>query len=136
MDRANPPPLPPVMEAVISAIRGLRYTRVGLIEARLVDMVEEALIRAGMETLREERLGTGCRIDLAVRAADGLLLGIEAKRGRPNAARATAQVARYAATGRLCGIVFVAERAFYLPPEAAGVPIAAVSLQASFGIAL
>lgn len=124
------------MAAAVAALRGLRLVRVGLLEARLVDAMEDALKAAGLEPVREVVLGRGCRIDLALPTRGGLLIGIEAKRSRPNAARTSAQLARYAATGRLCGIVFVAERAFDLPPSTCGIPAAAVSLQAGFGVAL
>lgn len=136
MESITTTPRPPEMDAAVAALRGLRFSRVGLLEAQLVDLLEAALERAGLSPSREVALAPGCRIDLALPAASGLLIGIEAKRGRPGVAAAAAQVTRYARTGRLGGLVFVAERAFDLPSTLGGVPVSAVSLQASFGIAL
>ena len=125
------------LEKVVSALRSLRVVRVGLLEGQLVDLMADALAAAGLEFTREVRLAPGSRIDLCVRCGStGPAIGVEAKKGRPGAASAAAQVARYAATGRLSAVVFVAERAFDLPLEMSGIPVRAVSLQSSMGIAL
>jgi hypothetical protein len=134
---ASPAPCPASeLAAVLGALRRIRVVRVGLLEERLVDLMCGELTRDGIAHEREVTLAAGCRIDVAVPSADGLLIGIEAKKGRPRAASAEAQVARYAMTGRLAAIIFVAERAFDLPDVLWGVPVATVSLQSAMGIAL
>jgi hypothetical protein len=128
---------PPELTAVLGALRRIRLIRVGLLEERLVDLICGELDKAGIAHEREVVLAPGCRIDIAVpTSGDGRIVGIEAKKGRPRASSAEAQVARYARTGRLAAIVFVAERTFDLPRRLAGVPVATVSLQAAMGIAL
>ena len=129
--------VPEEMARAIRAIRRLRVTRVGLLEAALVDLVAAELDLDGLAYRREERLGPRCRVDLAIPvASSGLLVGIEAKKGRPHGPSAMAQVARYASTGKLAGIIFFAERAMDLEPEMHGIPVAGVSLQSAFGISL
>lgn len=126
-----------MLASVVLALRRLRVVRVGLLESVLVDMMAAELDRDGISYQREVVLAPRCRIDLVVPiAGSDLLLGIEAKKGRPNATSAAAQVARYAATGKLAAIVFVAERTFDLPSEMSGIPVRTVSLQAAMGIAL
>lgn len=125
-----------VMATVCAALRRVRVDRVGELESVLVDAMARQLAAAGIPYRREVVLAPRSRIDLAVPTPDGRLVGVEAKKGRPRAASAAAQVSRYALTGRLAGVVFVAERAFDLPAEIDGVPVAVVSLHASMGIAL
>jgi hypothetical protein len=125
------------LTVVMDALKRMRVVRVGLLESQLVDLMAEELERSGLAFTREVRLGPGCRIDMTVPVeGSSMAVGIEAKKSRPNAMSAAAQVARYAATGRLTAVVFVAERAFDLPEEMSGIPVRAVSLQASMGIAL
>ena len=129
--------MPVEMAAAMRAIRRLRVTKVGLLEAALVDLVAAELDLDRIPYRREERLAPRCRVDIAIPAASsGLLVGIEAKRGRPHGPSATAQVERYAATGKLAGIVFLAERTMDLPAEIHGIPVATISLQSAWGLAL
>lgn len=124
-----------VMQQVVAALKHVRIVQAGLSEQALVDLMVQELDRAGLVYRREQALGARSRIDIVVPDGD-LLVGIEAKRRRPNETTVKAQVLRYAKTGKLSGIVFVAERAFDLPPEIAGIPVASVSLHANHGISL
>jgi hypothetical protein len=123
------------MALTISALKRLRIVRCGLSEAELVDAACAELERAGLAFTREVRLGAGCRIDITV-GEPAVMIGVEAKKGRPRLPQAVAQVHKYAATGRLAGIIFFAERSIDLPEEIDGIPVASVSLMASLGIAL
>jgi len=129
-------PQPAVMARALAALRRVRPTKFGLSEAALVDLMETALRADGLEPRREVRLAPRCRVDLALPDGDLLLIGIEAKRGRPEATPTTAQVVRYAESGKLSGVILVAERAFDLPPMIGGIPVAALGLHSSFGISL
>ena len=125
------------IDSTLSALRGIRNERVGLLEEKLVDMMSEALGARGIPHDREVPLAPGCRIDLTVPLpGTEKVIGIEAKKGRPRASSVEAQVTRYANTGRLAAIIFVAERTFDLPEAIAGIPVHAVSLDAALGIAL
>jgi hypothetical protein len=121
---------------VVAALGRLRVVKVGLLESSLVDDMAAALEAEGLPVEREVRLAPRCRVDLAVPMPDGRLVGIEAKKNRPSATKAAAQVERYVRTGRLCAAVLVAERAPDLPAAIDGTPVAAVSLSAAFGISL
>lgn len=124
------------LERVVASLRRVRVVRQGQLECGLVDAMAERLQRDGLSLRREVRLAPGCRIDLLVGGDGESLIGIEAKKGRPNATAVAAQLGRYAATGKLSAIVFVAERAFDLPRWLDGIPVRTVSLAAGMGIAL
>lgn len=128
-------PMSRTMKNCIVAFKRVRVARFNLSETALVDLMAEALKGAEIAYAREVKLGPRCRVDLAVEDGD-LLVGIEAKKGRPDAASTEAQVARYAATGKLSGVVMIAERAFDMPSEMSGIPCIALSLHSLFGIAL
>lgn len=125
------------LDATVAALSTLRISLAGLSETALVDRMSDALTAAGIGHHREVRLAPRCRIDLAVPVPGAQsCIGIEAKKGRPRAPDAAAQVERYAATGRVDALIFVAERAFDLPETLSGIPIRTVSLNTLMGIAL
>ena len=94
-------------------------------------LVAERLAQSGLPFAHEARLGPGCRIDFLVGA-----VGVEVKKGRPDAKSWLAQLERYAACGGLEALVLVTQRSAALPARAGGVPLRVVSLQRLWGIAL
>ena len=93
--------------------------------------VSAALADAGVAFAHEARLAPRCRIDfLAGR------IGVEVKKGRPAPAALRAQLARYLASAELDAVVVVSQRAAALPRTIAGKPVALVTLDRLWGVAL
>lgn len=128
-------PPAPAPEAVMARVAEALRAR-GLVantEAGIHDAVYLRLLRCGLRVEREVVLGPGARIDLVV-SLENCAVGVEIKRGRPRAAQVRAQLARYAATGRLDAIVLVVGRRLYLPRLA--LPATQVSVAAAYGVAV
>lgn len=99
-------------------------------EARMHEAIDAALHRAGIRAMREYSLAPGCRIDFWCEAG----IGIECKVGKPSRAAVAAQIQRYAATGKVTGIVLCMQR-MVLPVDP-GIPYRFVSLNCNHGVAL
>lgn len=93
--------------------------------------IAEALAAAGLEYEHEFRLGPRRRIDFRVGR-----IGIEVKKGRPAASELTRQLRRYMESDALDAIVVVTQRATALPEAIGGKPVALVSLNRLWGVAL
>ena len=93
--------------------------------------VAEALAGAGLDYIHEYRLGPRCRIDFAVGR-----VGIEVKKGRPAASPLVKQLRRYLESDALDAVVVVMQRGITLPERIAGKPVAVVSLNRLWGVAL
>lgn len=139
---ALPDAPPPPVAAVLAALRGLRLAP-ARDEYAMHAAVSGALLRAGLAHAHEVVLGPRMRIDFTVPAtfaaphAGPALLGVEVKKGCPNRGDALAQLDRYAATGRLGGLVLLTERGLPgAPPAAAGgVPLWALCASRFWGLA-
>jgi hypothetical protein len=119
------------MEAIVKALRGLRLVMEGMEEAEIKRHVRLHLESAGFAVREEYTFAPRCRADLWV---DGVVL--ELKKQRPPTAAVGEQITRYAATGKITGLILVLERSMHLVHEIHGVPLAVVSLRANWGIAL
>lgn len=126
-------PLPPAisLDRVLAAIKTVRINQAGLQEFTIHDAVCEALTVHGIFHRREYIFGSRCRADIWV---DGIV--IEIKKQRPARAALLGQLGRYAAMPAVCAIVAVMERSINLPATMASKPIAVISLNALWGIAL
>ena len=93
--------------------------------------ISAALSRAGIDHLHEYKLAPRCRIDfLAGRT------GIEVKKGRPVPSALKEQLARYLRSDELDSIVVVTQQSVNLPATICGKPVALVSLNRLWGVAL
>lgn len=119
------------LDRVLAAIKTVRILQSGLQESSIHDAVCAALETHGIAYRREYVFGSRCRADIWV---DGIV--IEIKKQRPPRAALINQLSRYAAIPTACAIVTVMERSMVLPAIVNGKPIAMVSLNALWGIAL
>lgn len=125
-------PLPVVdLDRVLDAVRTVRINRTGLNEFEIHDAIVEALLRHGLPHRREHAFGPRCRADIWV---DGVV--IEVKKQRPPRQELLDQVNRYAAQPACRAIITVLERSIALPATLNNKPIAVLSLNALWGIAL
>lgn len=124
-----PPTIP--LDRVLDAIRTVRINQAGLQEFTIHDTVCEALTTHGIAHRREYTFGPRCRADIWV---DGIV--IEIKKQRPARASLLGQLGRYAERPAVRAIIAVMERSMILPAVIADKPIAVVSLNALWGIAL
>lgn len=124
------PSLTGEIAAVSRALAGLRVpAQPG--EYDLHTLIAEALRAEGLEFAHEYRLAPRCRIDFKVGS-----VGIEVKKGRPDARALAAQLARYLAADELSALVVVMQRAVSLPERIAGKPVILISLNRLWGVAL
>lgn len=93
--------------------------------------VADALRSAGLAFEHEYRLGARRRVDFRVGR-----IGIEVKKGRPASADLSRQLRRYLESDALDGMVVVVQRATALPAVLCGKPVALVSLNRLWGVAL
>ena len=94
-------------------------------------MVAKRLSEAGLPFVHEAKLAPGCRIDYLV---DGI--GIEIKKGRPDAAAVKKQLSRYAACDGVKAIILLTQRTVTVPPSVLGKPVHVIVLNQLWGVAL
>lgn len=121
----------PSIHEVLKALRNVRIKEAGLQESDIRDRLYEALVSADFRASTEFRFGPGCRADIWV---DGVV--VEVKKRRPDRAQVTTQLHRYARQEGVRGIILALERSIVLPEAIAGKPIAILSLNSLWGIAL
>jgi hypothetical protein len=106
---ASPPSDRSVTAAdVLGVLRTLRIANVRE-ELELQCAIASALDGAGIAHQREVRLASRSRIDFVVAPR----IGIEVKKGKPNAPAVRRQLERYASTGGLDTIILVVERSVF-----------------------
>ena len=93
--------------------------------------VASALGAAGLAYEHEYRLGPRCRIDFRVGR-----VGIEVKKGRPASSQLREQLRRYLEADALDAMIVVTQRMTALPDAICGKPVALVSLNRLWGVAL
>ena len=93
--------------------------------------VARALEGAGLDYEHEYRLGSRRRIDFRVGR-----VGIEVKKGRPATSALTEQLRRYLESDDLDGMIVVTQRATRVPQSIHGKPVALISLNRLWGVAL
>lgn len=117
------------VQEVLSALRRIRMPR-PQDEYDLHGLAAEALQEAGLDFRHEAPLAPRSRIDFL--CGD---VGIELKRGRPEAGRVERQLRRYAATGKVSALILVSEKNTALPAKIENVPLYQISLQKLWGVA-
>ena len=93
--------------------------------------VAAALDAAGLVYEHEYRLGPRRRIDFRVSR-----VGIEVKKGRPASSALRAQLQKYLESDALDAVIVVTQRATRLPSTLCGKPVALLSLNRLWGVAL
>ncbi|MBW7932138.1 MAG: hypothetical protein H3C62_00725 [Gemmatimonadaceae bacterium] len=119
---------------VVQFLRRLRVVSVGR-ERALQDTTAALFEANGVPFEREAALAPGCRIDFLV----GGSIGVELKKGKPNAEAVRLQLARYARTGRLTDVILLVERSAWGIPatgSAGTVRTFYVGLSKQWGIAV
>ena len=94
-------------------------------------LVAEALKAAGLPCIHEYRLAPRRRIDFFVGG-----VGVEIKKGRPNARELLRQVERYLACDELREIIVVTQKDTPLPARVLGKRVTCISLDRLWGVAL
>ena len=118
------------LETILAALRFIRSPRTPS-EYDLHALVTDALLSQGILCLHEARIAPRRRIDVLCGA-----IGIEIKRGRPALTPLMRQLEAYAQSEMIQALVLVAEHPPRLPGTVYGKPLATVSLQRLWGIAL
>ena len=119
-----------LLDLVLSALGELR-SPFALYESDIHQMVEKQLQKARLPYVHEAKIGPGCRIDYLV--GD---VGIEIKKGRPDADRLKRQLARYAACEDVAALVVIAPRSVALPQTVLNKPVRVIALNQLWGVAL
>jgi len=119
-----------VLQTVLDALRELR-SPFALYETDLHQLVAKRLTDAGLAFVHEARLGPGCRIDYLVDR-----VGIEIKKGRPDAGRLVQQLMRYAGCETVEALVVITSRSVSLPKNVLGKPVHLIVLNQLWGVAL
>jgi len=119
-----------VLQTVLDALRELR-SPFALYETDLHQMVAKRLTDAGLVFVHEARLGPGCRIDYLVGQ-----IGIEIKKGKPDAAQLKRQLMRYAACEGIDALIVISPRSAALPRSVLGKPVVGIVLNQLWGVAL
>ena len=94
-------------------------------------MVRERLLEAGLPFAHEAIIGKGCRIDYLV--GD---VGIEIKKGKPDANHIQRQLLRYAACQGISALIVISQRHVKLPDTLGGKPVEVLVLPQLWGVAL
>lgn len=119
------------MTEVLTALRALR-TPAQPDEYALQREVAHALDAAGIPYQKECVLGPRNRIDFLCEGG----VGIEIKRGKPNAKLVRTQAQRYCGCEQVQSIIIVVERSLRMPARIGGKPVAVLGLNALWGVAL
>ena len=126
MGSANEYDLSPILSA-LSAVRMPAQPE----EYDIHAAVAKALSEAGLEYEHEYRLGPRSRIDFRVGR-----VGIEVKKGRPAPSALREQLQKYLESDALDAVIVVTQRATRLPETLCGKPVALLSLNRLWGVAL
>lgn len=118
------------LDTVLAALWKIRAPRI-FSEYNLHALVEQALLSGGIAYRHEAPIAPRRRIDFLCGC-----VGVEIKRGRPSPTALFRQLSAYAASEDVHALILVAERPPRLPESIAGKPLAVVSLQRLWGIAL
>lgn len=119
------------LDSVVSALRSLRLTKVGLSEVEIHQRAADLLRHHGFAAEHEFRIAPRCRLDFWIPAAG---IAIEFKKGRPSKAAVVEQLGRYAVLPDVQALVLVLEQSMVLAREIGGKPVRVVSLNTNWGI--
>lgn len=117
-------------DAVIDALCAMRPP-FALYEADLHRMVGDRLSECGFIFQHEAPIAKGCRIDYLVGT-----VGVEIKKGKPQAAGLIKQLLRYAMSDCVQSFVVVSWQRVTLPRAIAGKPVKAIVLSQLWGVSL
>ena len=115
---------------VLDALKELR-SPFALYETDLHAMVQKGLADAGLSYQHEARIGPGCRIDYLVEG-----VGVEIKKGKPDAKALVRQLMRYAACEEVQALIVLCPRSVALPKTVCGKPVHVLVLNQLWGVAL
>lgn len=119
------------IERIVAALSDIRVSAQPE-EYEIHAEVARALDAAGIPYVHECKLSPPrCRIDFLCGS-----VGVEVKKGRPDASRLRAQLARYLEDERLSAAVAVLQRPCALPERIGGKPVRVVALNRLWGVAL
>lgn len=119
-----------MLASVLEALEELR-SPFALYETDIHQWVGKRLAEAGLPCQHEARLAPGCRIDFLVGS-----VGIEIKKGKPDADSLRRQLARYAACDAVEALVVLTQRSVPLPSTVLGKPVRTIVLNQLWGVAL
>jgi len=119
-----------MLQTVLDALQELR-SPFALYEMDIHTMVQKRLTEAGVPFVHEARIGPGCRIDYMAGN-----VGIEIKKGKPDARALLRQLTRYASCEALDSIVVLSQRSVSLPQAVLGKPVRLIVLNQLWGVAL
>ncbi|MCI6376983.1 MAG: hypothetical protein MR842_04360 [Clostridiales bacterium] len=119
-----------MLETVLNALGELR-SPFALYESDIHAWVEARFVSAGLEFAHEARIGTGCRIDYLVGN-----VGVEIKKGRPDASALKRQLMRYAQCEAIHALVVLTQQGVALPESLCGKPVRSIALNRLWGVAL
>ena len=119
-----------MLHTVLSALEELR-SPFALYETDIHRMVQKRLTDAGIDFVHEAKIGPGCRIDYLAGK-----IGIEIKKGKPDAKALTRQLIRYAECEPVQAFVVLTQRTVPLPKTVLGKPVHTIVLNQLWGVAL
>jgi hypothetical protein len=119
-----------VAELVLEALRAMRPP-FAFYEADLHRLIGDRLVECGFTFQHEAKLGNGCRIDYLI--GD---VGVEIKRGKPVMSTLRGQIARYAQSERIAGLIVVTWQSVRLPASIGGKPVYPLALAKLWGVSL
>ena len=119
-----------MLQTVLDALKELR-SPFALYETDIHQMVAKRLSDAGLSFIHEAKLAPGCRIDYLVGK-----IGIEIKKGKPDASAVKKQLLRYAACDGVEAIVLLSQRTVSVPKTVMGKPVHVIVLNQLWGVAL
>ena len=119
-----------MLQTVLDALKELR-SPFALYETDIHQMVASRLTEAGLPFVHEAKLAPGCRIDYLVDR-----VGIEIKKGRPDASAVRQQLMRYAACDGVDAIILLTQRTVNVPKMVMGKPVHVIVLNQLWGVAL
>ncbi|MGI6527617.1 MAG: hypothetical protein ACOX25_09705 [Caldicoprobacterales bacterium] len=120
-----------VMERTLSALRTIRLG-VSTDEFQIQSAIERALCERGIPFKKEYRLAPRNRIDFYIEGG----IGLEVKRGKPNAAQVTKQLKRYAAFEEIKAMILVVDKTLSIPDSISGKRCILFGLNRLWGVAL
>jgi hypothetical protein len=127
---------PDYRELTEQLVQKLRFLRpnVSDTETQVQDAVASLLASLDIPFLREAKIGPGSRIDFLVWGH----IGLEVKKGKPNAVKVRRQLERYSNSGVLRRLILLSVRGLSTPPPSvvSNMPVHYISLMRERGLAI
>lgn len=117
-------------DEVLEALRAMRPP-FALYEADIHHLVGERLSECGLNCQHEVTIAKGCRIDYLVEG-----VGVEIKKGKPNASALLLQLRRYAQSERIESLIVISWQSVRLPGKVDGKPVYSLTLSQLWGVSL